>query len=217
MKYALILLFALTLTISGAIAQTTKSIVYRDSVPKVKSEEEDDEDKPVKRDFDNEVEEDMKYFKEKYEYFYSEPFDIVYSAVKKSIEDIGCMISNDFKKQTEGGLLRCQVNSDYCVFVEGSDSAFNILKKYSQTRAFTKDSRIIPLIRGGVWKNGRIQYKFTIREQQDKRIYLLMKTEISGYETKSTWLYHFWDSNGIFEHEMSDRIQKNINGIKAKN
>lgn len=208
MKYSIILLAAFLLTYFNSSAQN-KTIIPNQVL--IATLQEEEEEKDAKKDFENEVDEDMKFYKEKYEVVYPDSFHVVFNAVKQAMKDIGCMISYENIKSLEGGVKRGTINSDFCVFVEGYDSAFTVLKRYSQKRPFTKESKIFPLIRGGVWQNGRMQYKISIKEQLDKKVYLLLKGEISGYERKATYLFHFWDSNGILETQMLERIQHNIN------
>ncbi len=143
----------------------------------------------------------LKFYKERYEETFAEPFDVVWRAVKKSIEEISCMIQNERYQQDENGLFSGTIKSDFCVFSMGKDTTFKVLKKFSVE---------MPLIRGGIWINGRIQYTFRIREQEDGKTFLSFKGRLSGFEEFVTHQVHFWESNGILETEMLERIRKNI-------
>jgi hypothetical protein len=88
-----------------------------------------------------------------------------------------------------------------CVFVEGEGKTIDTLQRYSLK---------VPVIRGGVWINGRMQYKFIIKEQEDGQVHLRLIGEVSGFENYVTSSVHFWESNGILETRMLRRIEENI-------
>jgi len=140
------------------------------------------------------------YYKEKYEKTFNYPFEIVWNAVKQSIEGISCQIGYENYKQTDEGWYKGTIKSDYCVFSTGDDTTFATLKKYSLE---------VPYIRGGIWINGRMQYKFMLTEKEDGSVDLMLKGEISGFEEFVTNEVHFWKSIGIFETRMLKEIEKN--------
>ncbi len=149
----------------------------------------------------------LRFYQAKYEAEYSEPIQLVVDAVNKSIEDINCVVTKNAMKTDRKGRMKAIVRSDYCVFAEG-DSTFKLLKKYSYK---------IPHIKGGSWINGRMQYKFMVKEKNDSTVYLLLKGQMSGFENTMTNRVHFWKSNGMFEHRMLESIKENIKALKEEN
>ncbi|MFH1052047.1 MAG: hypothetical protein V1779_14090 [bacterium] len=146
----------------------------------------------------------LRYYKPKYEATYSAPIEVVADAVTKAIEDINCaIVQKKEKTDDEDGWIRWIIKSDFCVFVEG-DSTFIKLQQQSYK---------MPFIRGGAWRNGRMQYKFVITEQPDDKVYLLLSGNMSGLEHFVTNRVHFWESNGQFEHDILQTIDKNIEVI----
>ncbi len=177
-----------------------------------KSEEAEEEaDQKPKYNWDDDEEEEtdpkMKYYKEKYEESYNYPFEVVWNAVKKALEAKGCMVDRESYRQDDEGYYKGKIRSDMCVFVDGTDSSGTLLKKYSVK---------MPFIRGGIWKNGRFQYKFIVKENPDGTVYLRLKGEMSGYEDHITQEVHFWDpskgevSTGLLEAEMFRLISEQL-------
>ncbi|MBI5326598.1 MAG: hypothetical protein HZB41_15210 [Ignavibacteriae bacterium] len=168
-------------------------------------QEEPKKDVQVKEDdrFKEEVDEKMKYYKEKYEETFDAPFEVVYRAAKQSVSDLNCMIMNDSYSQTDEGLYKGKVKSDICVLVDNKDSTFDVLKKFSVD---------LPIIRGGVWQNGGIQYSFILKETKDGKVHVTLKGEMSGFEEYVTYLRHFWESNGYLETMMLERLKNNVDG-----
>ena len=163
-----------------------------------------DEKKEEKNRFEEEVPEELKYYKQKYDATYKEPIELVIKAVAKSIADLPCEVIQNTLKATEDGFLKGVIKSDYCVFVEG-DSTYDKLKIYSLK---------MPFIRAGAWSNGRMQYKFTITQQPDSTCYLILKGAVSGFEKYVTYKVHFWESNGILETRLMESIERNIKLLK---
>lgn len=149
----------------------------------------------------------LKYYKERYEETFNEAFETVWLAIKKSLEDISCMISYEKYQQDTSGLFRGTIKSDFCVFSMGKDTTFKVLKRYSYE---------MPLIRGGIWINGRIQYTFRVIENADGSVFLSFKGQLSGFEEFVTHQVHFWKSNGYLETKMLERIKANIPLVKLK-
>lgn len=156
---------------------------------------------------DEYVPERLKYYKEKYEATYNEEYEIVFKAVKKTLDDIACLIATESSKQDDNGLFRGVIKSDFCVYSQGKDSTFSVMKKYSYK---------IPHIPGGVWLNARMQYTIIIKENEDGTVYLTLRGEMSGFEDLVTHEVHFWKSNGYFEHHFMEGIQKNIALLKEE-
>lgn len=156
------------------------------------TQEDEDKFNPFK------IDDRMKYYKkEGYEYTYNYSFEKVYNACKKAIEELGCQIMNESYTQTDEGLYKGKVFSDYCVFATKSDTIVDALSRYSVK---------VPIIRGGVWANGRMQYKFILTENKDGTTHLKLTGQISGREEYVTAKVHFWESNGLFEMAILERI-----------
>lgn len=140
----------------------------------------------------------LKYYQEKYEKEYDALFEDVYNAIKTAIsENMNCMLASENQRQDENGLYKGTIKSDYCVLTVGSDTTLPVMKRFSLD---------FPVIRGGVWVNGRVQYKFMLKEKEDGGTYLLMKVELSGKEEYVTREVKFWKSNGVLEKEMFEYI-----------
>lgn len=168
-----------------------------------RQEEQKKPQEQVKEDdrFKEEVDEKMKYYKEKYEATFDAPFEVVYRAAKQSITDLSCMIMNESYSQTDEGLYKGKVKSDICVLIDNKDSTWDVLQKYSVD---------LPIIRGGVWQNGGIQYSFILKETKDGKVNVTLKGEMSGFEEYVTYQRHFWVSNGHLETMMLERLKKNV-------
>jgi len=149
------------------------------------------------------VPEHMKLYKDKYEEFYDESFEVVWAATLEAVNELGCQIAREAYSQNEEGLYKGIIRTDMCVFTKGSDSTYDVLQKYSKE---------MPFIRGGIWENGRMQYKFVVKELADGRVHLLQKSELSGFEDNITHRVHFWESNGILETRIMTRIDNKIKG-----
>jgi len=138
------------------------------------------------------------YNPEGYERVFNASFETVWNTVIKAIENLNCQILQKNYNQTEEGYYKGKIFSDYCVILGKTDSTWDVLKKYSVK---------IPIIRGGVWISGRIQYKFWLTENPDGTTHLKLKGQISGMEEHATAKVHFWESNGILEREILNKIQ----------
>jgi hypothetical protein len=149
-----------------------------------------------------EVEEKYPYLKDTYEEVFDLPFEEVWEAAIESIEEINCMIISKNPRQTDEGLLKGVIKSDFCVFARG-DTTYEGLTYYS-----LKDS--LPYIRGAVWKNGRMQYRWIIKEDEDRMVHVRLIGEISGMESHVTRKVHFWKSNGFFETKMFERLRNKL-------
>lgn len=148
----------------------------------------------------------LKFYKEKYEKTYPFLFEEVYRAIKDVIADMNCMISNESQKQDDEGFQKGNITSDFRVLAVGSDSTMPVMKRYSLD---------FPVIRGGVWSNGRVQYKLLLKEQEDGDTYVLLRVELSGKEDYVTRQVQFWKSNGILERDMFEAIDKAL-GIEPE-
>ncbi|GIV54018.1 MAG: hypothetical protein KatS3mg039_0536 [Candidatus Kapaibacterium sp.] len=130
---------------------------------------------------------------------FARPFPIVWRAVKQLIEEQHCGIESEkqsFDEQTE--MYRGNIRSAPCVLASGEDSTYDVLKRYGR----------VPIIRGGVWTSGRIQYNFSLRDLPDRKVQVVLTAELSGYEAYVTHLSHAWNANGILERQMMDRLRQ---------
>ncbi len=144
----------------------------------------------------------MRYYQAKYELNFSTNIDIVIEAIEEIFEEYGCTLIQNVKKPDIDGFEKAIIKSDYCVIEEGEHS-FDTLMYYSKTNG-------MPFIRGGLWKNGRIQYKFVIKELESGGCHLLLKASLSGFENNITNKVHFWESNGMLEHSMLEAISAKV-------
>ncbi len=156
-----------------------------------------------------EIPERLKFYKEKYELKVpAGGLDIIaiYDICIKALEDGKCQVANKTLKPDEknNGLNKGKIESDFCVFANGKDETFDTLQKYSFK---------MPVIRGGIWINGRMQYKIYLKEYDDGAVDILIKGEISGMESFVTNEIHFWKSNGMFETTLLEAIKQKL-GIK---
>lgn len=148
--------------------------------------------------------EELKYYQEEYEETYQKSFQEVWEATVTSITESGCnLIKKGPPYQDDEMLYKGNITSDFCVLTIGRDSTLDVMKKYSYPKK-------MPFIRGGVWSTGRIQYKFFIKELDIDKTYLKLDAELSGMETNVTKEVSFWESNGILEHHMLNRIRENL-------
>ena len=142
----------------------------------------------------------MRFYRAKYDLNSTANVNIVAEAVAEVIESTNCAVIQNISKTDNDGYVRFIIKSDYCVFVEG-EQTFDTLQFYSNK---------MPFIRGGTWENGRMQYKLVITEQPDGSTYLLLKGTLSGFENNVTNKVHFWESNGMFEHNLLLAIEEKI-------
>ncbi len=139
-------------------------------------------------------------YKEQYETDYALDFEVVWNSVLKSIQDIGCQTITKSTRAGDDGLYKGIVHSDFCVFAMG-DTTFTVLNQYSLD---------MPFVRGGTWDNGRLQYKFIIKEMEAGKVHVTMKTEMSGMESGVAKKVLFWRSNGLLELRMLDLVNSNM-------
>jgi hypothetical protein len=145
----------------------------------------------------------LMYFQEKFEEVFTDYyFDEVWNAIISSIESTGCQIAQKSSAQDDDGLYKGKIVSDFCIFAmkENKDKVIDSLIKYSYE---------VPLIRAGVWENGRIQYKIVLKEKEDS-VEMTLKGEISGREGYVTNEVHWWKSSGWFEHHLILKIKENL-------
>lgn len=153
------------------------------------------------QDDDEEVPERLKYFREKYEETVEASFDQVWQAVIRYIEDSGCQVLSEKLKENDIGKNRGVCQSELCILSQSKDSTFPIIKKYALNP---------PFIRGGVWLNVRMQYKFIVNDLGDGKINIVLNGELSGFENNATFKAHFFKSNGLLEFTAFEKIKELI-------
>ncbi|MFP4543005.1 MAG: hypothetical protein ACOC2K_02585 [Bacteroidota bacterium] len=162
-----------------------------------------DEEPDWRKQEQKEIPEGMKFYKEKYEEVFDAPFEDVWEAILSSVEERNCMVIRKNTRQTDEGFFKGSIHSDFCVFATATaeEKVQDSLKKYSLR---------VPFIRGGVFINGRMQYKFVVSEQEDGTVRVLLKGEVSGFEEHVTGQVHFWESNGYLETRMMENIRRKL-------
>lgn len=128
-------------------------------------------------------------------------FGSAWAAVKRTMETFSCGKPQQ-ERVTEpaevDGFYKGLYVSDYCILKTGEDSTKKVLELYGK----------VPRIRGGIWINGRVQFKVSVREEERGRTKVVLKAELSGFEEFITNGVHFWASNGILERRAMDIIIK---------
>lgn len=142
-------------------------------------------------------------FNENFQY----SFPKVFKTIKTTLEERGCRIERDKYSEGDEGLFKGIVKSEFCVFVQGEDSTYDVLERYSQR---------VPVIRAGTWTNGRIQYIIVLKEKEDQSVDMELKGEISGFEDYVTHQVHFFPSNGVLEKEFIEALKANLAKSKAE-
>ncbi len=148
----------------------------------------------------------LMYFKDKYEEVFTDfYFDEVWNATIKAIESTNCQLAQKTNSQDDEGFYKGKIVSDFCIFAmkENKDKVIDSLIKYSYE---------VPLIRAGVWENGRVQYKIILKEKEES-VEMILKAEISGREGYVTNEVHWWKSSGWFEHTLITKIKENLENL----
>lgn len=139
---------------------------------------------------------------------YEASFGKVWAAMKNAMDVAACGKAQQEKviePAEEGGLYKGVYVSDYCLIAQGEDSSKIIMQQYGE----------VPPIRGGMWITGRVQYKINVKEESAKKVKIVLRAELSGFEEFITNKVYFWASNGILEKRMMDAIAANIKTILA--
>ncbi len=144
----------------------------------------------------------MKYYKDEYkEVLDGVYFEDLWNAVVEALSDQGCELMTKVQKTNDEGFLKGVMKSEFCVFVK-DEPTFDALRLYSVK---------MPVIRGGIWMNGRIQYKIILEEvNEGEGTSILVTGELSGSEENVTNEVHFWASNGWFETDLLYRVKKKV-------
>lgn len=130
-------------------------------------------------------------------------FGKVWRAVKRSMADIACTNAteeNITEPAEEGGMYKGKYVSEFCLLAQGTDTTKNVMKRYSE----------VPRIRNGMWSTFRIQYKINLKEEEGNTTKIILRVQFSGFEEYITQETHFWNSNGILEKQMMERILANV-------
>ncbi|GAB1430412.1 hypothetical protein MASR2M18_12450 [Ignavibacteria bacterium] len=138
-------------------------------------------------------------------------FPTLWNAIKKTLADIKCDVEVEKNDQGEDNLFKGNIRTGFFIIITGIDSTKDVMESYScEDDACEK----FPYIRGGEWVSGRIQYKFVLKEKEDNTVDVRLEGELSGFEQWVTHKVHFWQSNGVLEHRLLDKIKENA-GITA--
>src|SRR5688572_3088040 len=101
-------------------------------------------------------------------------FGKVWAAIKKAMEAQNCGKAQQEKviePAEEGGLYKGIYVTDFCLLVEGEDSSKIKMEPYGQA----------PRIRGGMWISGRVQYKLNVKEEEARKVKVILRAELSGF------------------------------------
>lgn len=132
------------------------------------------------------------------------PFPTVWKAIHKALETMNCRVETEKKAESETGLFRGNIRTENCIFVTGEDSTLDRLEQYG----------VVPTIRAGRWVSGRSQMKFIIKEKDDETTDVRLTTEISGFEEYVTQKVHFWNSNGVLDAQVMEKIKEALADMK---
>jgi hypothetical protein len=128
-------------------------------------------------------------------------FPKLFKVIKNTLQEKGCAVERDKYSEGDEGLFKGIIKSEFCVFVEGEDSTYTFLQRYSQR---------VPVIRAGTWSAGRIQYIIVLKEKDDNSVDMELKAEVSGFENYVTGQMHFFPANGIKEKEFIEALKANL-------
>lgn len=133
-------------------------------------------------------------------------FEDVWNAVIETLKSDNCELITKVQKQNDEGFFKGVFKSEFCLFTTIEDDEIVAeLERYSYK---------VPVIRGGVWETGRVQYKIIINEiDGGEKTSVLVKAEISGAETNVTNEVHFWESNGYYETNLLSRVEYKLNNM----
>ena len=136
-------------------------------------------------------------------------FGKVWAGLKKAMDVAACGKAQQEKviePAEEGGLYKGVYVSDFCLLAQGEDSSKIIMQEFGD----------VPPIRGGMWITGRIQYKINVKEETAKKVKIVLRAELSGFEEFITNQVYFWPSNGVLEKRMMDAIATNVRAVLAE-
>ncbi len=126
------------------------------------------------------------------------PFPVVWKIIHKALEEMGCRVEVEKNAEGDKGLFKGNIRTEFYIFSTGEDSTLDVLDRYGVT----------PTIRASRWVSGRIQYKFVLKELEDESTDIRLVCELSGFESYVTSKVHFWNSNGVLDKQMIDKIKE---------
>ncbi len=133
-------------------------------------------------------------------------FPTLWNAVKKTLADMNCRIEVEKNDQGSDNLFKGNIRTEFYVLSTGVDSTKDVMERYSCEE---KNCEQFPFIRGGEWSSGRVQYKLLLKEKEDNTVEFRLEGELSGFEQWVTHKVHFWDSNGMLERQLFEKIKIN--------
>lgn len=132
---------------------------------------------------------------------FNKSFPTVWKSIKKSLGETGCLIEHEKYAESDEGTYKGKLTSVFCVLATGLDTTEPVMERYAKR---------IPYIRGATWTSLRMQYLFYVTENADHSVEVKLKGEISGYESYITNIFHYFESNGILEDAMMERLKNNV-------
>ena len=132
------------------------------------------------------------------------PFPTVWKAIHNALETMSCRVETDKYSQDDNNLFKGNIRTENWIFITGEDSTLDVLEKYG----------VVPTIRAGRWVSGRAQFKFIVREKDNETTDVRLTTEISGFEEYVTQKVHFWNSNGMLDGQIMEKIKKALEELK---
>ena len=130
---------------------------------------------------------------------FSAPFPVVWKSIKQALAENDCLVEHEKYSEGDNGAYKGKLTSLFCVLASGEDTTETVMERYSKR---------VPYIRGGLWTSVRMQYIFYVTEKEDHTVQVLLKGEISGYEEHVTHQFHYFDTNGVLEQSMMDRLKR---------
>lgn len=133
------------------------------------------------------------------------PFPTVWKAIHNALETMSCRVETEkYSQSGDDNLFKGNIRTENWIFITGEDSTLDVLEKYG----------VVPTIRAGRWVSGRAQFKFIVREKDDETTDVRLTTEISGFEEYVTQKVHFWNSNGVLDAQILEKIKKALAELK---
>ncbi len=130
---------------------------------------------------------------------FNAPFPAVWKSIKQALGEDGCLVEHEKYSEADNGTYKGKLTSLFCVLAAGEDSTEEVMERYSKR---------VPYIRGGYWTSVRMQYIFYVTEKEDHTVQLILKGEISGYEEHVTHQFHYFDTNGVLEQRIIDKLKR---------
>jgi len=133
------------------------------------------------------------------------PFPTVWKAIHNALETMSCRVETEkYSQSGDDNLFKGNLRTENWIFITGEDSTLDVLEKYG----------VVPTIRAGRWVSGRAQFKFIVKEKDDETTDVRLTTEISGFEEYVTQKVHFWNSNGVLDALIMEKVKKALEELK---